>query len=426
MKSRPWAVKLVLVIAAMALAALNVPGARAQSSTPREETWITNGAVRAVVRTTDTVYIGGWFTYVGPATGGGGQTRNHIAAIDAATGAATDWNPNANNTVYALAVSGSTVYAGGDFTSIGGQMRNNIAALDASTGAATDWNPNANSEVRVLTVSDSTVYAGGIFNSIGGQKRNYIAALDAATTGAATDWNPNADNPVFALAVSGSTVFAGGFFDSIGGQTRNCIAALDAATGAATTWNPDAAGGHYLGINALAVSGLTVYAGGGFWSIGGQTRNNIAALNAATGAATAWDPNAFGEVDALAVSGSTVYAGGDFTSIGGQTRNRIAALDAATGAATDWNPSAEGSYYYVYVYALAVSGSTVYAGGDFTSIGGDNTRCGFAQFDALPPERIKRYLLGLDSDPTGLDLNGDGKVDIADLIWYLSGKRLTK
>jgi hypothetical protein len=37
------------------------------------------------------------------------------------------------------------------------------------------------------------------------------------------------------------------------------------------------------------------------------------------------------------------------------------------------------------------------------------------------PERIKHYLLGLDLNPTGLDLNGDGKVDIADLVWYLIG-----
>ena len=44
-----------------------------------------------------------------------------------------------------------------------------------------------------------------------------------------------------------------------------------------------------------------------------------------------------------AVSGSTVYAGGDFTSIGGQTRNYIAALDATTGAATAWNPNASGA-----------------------------------------------------------------------------------
>ena len=122
----------------------------------------------------------------------------------------------------------------------------------------------------------------------------------------------------------------------------------------------------------------------------------------------------------LAVSGSTVYAGGEFTSIGGQTRNYIAALDAGTGAATDWNPNASGGIFQPLVLALAVSGSTVYAGGSFTSIGGDINRTYFAQFDFLP-EKIKRYRLGLDLDSTGLDLNGDGKVDIADLVWYLLG-----
>jgi hypothetical protein len=35
-------------------------------------------------------------------------------------------------------------------------------------------------------------------------------------------------------------------------------------------------------------------------------------------------------------------------------------------------------------------------------------------------------MLGLDLDSKGLDLNGDGKIDIADLIWYLSGNRLAK
>jgi hypothetical protein len=302
-------------------------------------------------------------------------------------------------------------------------MRNYIAALDAKTGDATDWNPNANASVLALAVSGSTVYAGGYFSSIGGQTRNYIAALDAAT-GAATDWNPNATvgyfNRIFALAVSGSTVYAGGWFSSIGGQTRNRIAALDAATtGAATDWNPNP--NDY--VNALAVSGSTVYAGGSFTSIGGQARNHIAALDAAsTGVATDWNPNADSWVSALAVSSSTVYAGGYFTSIGGQPRNCIAALDTSTGAATIWNPNAD-----YEVYALAVSGSTIYAGGEFDSIGGDKSRSYFAQFDFPPlPKRIERYLLGLDSDSTGLDLNVDGKVDIADLIWYLSGKRLTK
>jgi hypothetical protein len=58
------------------------------------------------------------------------------------------WDPNADNTVLSLAVSGSTVYVGGAFSSIGGQTRNRIAALDASTGAAMSWNPNASNSVK--------------------------------------------------------------------------------------------------------------------------------------------------------------------------------------------------------------------------------------------------------------------------------------
>ena len=190
--------------------------------------------------------------------------------------------------VYALAVSGGTVYAGGDFTSIGGQPRNYIAALDAASGAATSWNPNANGPVFVLALSGATFYAGGEFTSIGGQTRG---------TGSPRWMQPPAPPPpgtrapngcVFALAVSGGTVYAGGYFNSIGGQPRNSIAALDAASGAATAWNPNANGD----VHALAVSGGTVYAGGQFTSIGGQPRNRIAALDAASSGATAWNPNA--------------------------------------------------------------------------------------------------------------------------------------
>jgi hypothetical protein len=126
-------------------------------------------------------------------------------------------------------VSGSTVYAGGEFDSIGGRPRNYIAALDAASGAATAWNPNPNLEGYVwsLAVSGSTIYAGGRFTNIGGQPRNFVAALDAAS-GAATAWDPNANRFVYALGVSGSTVYAGGDFKFIGGHYQPHVAAIPA------------------------------------------------------------------------------------------------------------------------------------------------------------------------------------------------------
>jgi hypothetical protein len=329
-------------------------------------------------------YIGGYFTKVG------GLTRKYIAHVLADGSVDPSFNPSANNYVRDLAVSGSTVYAGGDFSSIGGQTRNYIAALDATTGSVLPWNPNANDTVAALAVSGSTVYAGGEFHSIGGQTRNHIAALDPAT-GAATSWNPDAGGAgypyVSALVVSGTTVYAGGSFSSIGGQSRNNIAALDStvATGNATAWDPNA----NSAVNALAVSGSTVYAGGGFRTIGGASRNYIAALDAtvntnnatawnpnASGTVSSWNPDASGDVNALAVSGSIVYAGGFFTTIGGATRNYVAALDSATGTATAWNPNANGP-----VGALTVSDSTIYAGGTFSAMG-QQFRPHVAQLDA--------------------------------------------
>jgi hypothetical protein len=304
----------------------------------------------------------------------------------------TDWNPNVGGIphqtgVSALAASGSTIYAGGNFPSIGGQPRHNLAALDPTTGAATDWNPNPDgAQIETLAVSGQTVYAGGAFQSIGGQRRHAIAALDAAT-GSASDWNPNPMGGAYlgtvrTLAVRGSTVYAGGNFASIGGQPRHNLAALDATTGAATDWNPDPTGatlvqqnGILLGqTDQLAISGSTVYVAGDFTTIGGQPRNNLAAIDATTGTAADWNPNPgrSGQtshavfINALAVADSTIYVGGAFTSIGSQPRRDLAALDATSGAATDWNPNGPNSSPTGGASVLAVSGSTLYAGGEFS------------------------------------------------------------
>jgi hypothetical protein len=267
----------------------------------------------------NSIYAGGYFTAIG------GKTRNHIACLDIATGLATDWNPNAVGpvaSVLALVVRGENAYVGGEFDSIGGQKRDNIACIDAITGFATNWNPDANKEIYALSVNGNSIYTGGGFTVIGGQTRNHIACLDA-TTGFATDWNPNASSYVYALSVSGNSIYTGGAFSVIDGQTRNRIACLDATTGHAINWNPNA--NSY--VFSLSASGNSVYAGGEFTSIGSQTRNHIASLDATTGIATDWYPYADDDVFTLTVIGNSVYAGGIFTSIGGLPCSNFAQFD---------------------------------------------------------------------------------------------------
>jgi hypothetical protein len=185
-----------------------------------------NGNVYALAASGSTIYVGGLFSMIG------GQGRGEIAALNAGgSGTATSWNPDAaaGGGVSALAVSGGAVYVGGDFLGFGlvtPIFRNRIAAIDALSGAITPWNPNANSTVAALAVSGSKIYAGGDFTTIGGQGRNRIASLDAVS-GLANAWNPNTNGLVRSFALAGSTAYAAGEFTSVGGRPYSGIAAFD-------------------------------------------------------------------------------------------------------------------------------------------------------------------------------------------------------
>ena len=334
--------------------------------------WVPNGPVFAVVRSANTIYIGGRFTSVGPANGGTGVARRNIAALDATTGAATSWNPGASgglpNEVDALAVTGKTVYVAGAFALIGGQARQNVAALDAVSGLATDWDPEVSGDfVDALAVAGNTIYVGGRFSGIGSESRTNLGAIDAST-GVPIPWAPSfGSDVVFTLAVSGKTVYAGG-------QGPGGLVAIDAVSGVTTDWNPDPISfGFTTDVKALAVRGNTIYAGGNFHSIGGAMRTALAQIDPTTAAAEDWNPNISGHlphtgvpfVDALAASRNLVYAGGSFTSAGGQARSGLAALDARTANALPWDPDADNE-----VTALCLSGNTLYVGGWFDNICG--------------------------------------------------------
>jgi trimeric autotransporter adhesin len=131
-------------------------------------------------------------------------------------------NPHVNGDVFAVTVAGSKVYVGGSFTRIGGHRRNSIAALDERNAAASVWNPDPRSDdptigprVNALAVSGSEVYVGGQFTSISGAKHRNFAALDSRTDEARIWRTSGTNDAVNALAVSGATVYVGGDFTSI-------------------------------------------------------------------------------------------------------------------------------------------------------------------------------------------------------------------
>ena len=64
-------------------------------------------------------------------------------------------------------------------------------ALHESDALATNWNPNADDSVSRTVISDPNVYVGGFFFNVGGQARSHVAALNI-NTGLASSWDPDA------------------------------------------------------------------------------------------------------------------------------------------------------------------------------------------------------------------------------------------
>jgi hypothetical protein len=350
----------------------------------------TDGPVYALAKSGDTLYAGGDFNSVSVEGLSDGsfpsQPRARLAAFDTTVDVdnATSFDPSINGPVYALALSGDTLYAGGNFAQVNANTvspkgRHSLAAFDTTlaTDNTTDFDPDVDRAVKALTLSGSTLYAGGDFTEVnGGVIRSRLAAFDTTlATANVTAFDPSVNDTVDALALSGSTLYAGGDFTGVNQglnvQPRNGLAAFDTttATDNAGSFDPDADGP----VKALAVSGGVLAAGGSFTfagSLGDAPRNNLAAVTVADNTLSAFNPNVNGNVKALALSGSTLYAGGSFTQVHGfLTRNRLAAFDAATGGATSFNPNLND-----VVNALVLSGSTLYAGGGFTSVNGGTSR----------------------------------------------------
>jgi outer membrane protein assembly factor BamB len=229
--------------------------------------------------------------------------------------------------------------------------------------------------VYALAHYGDLTYVGGVFTKMSGKPRTNLGAVRANGTVDPT-FVPSTNGKVDALAVSsdGSTVFLGGTFTTVDGTPRANLAAVDAVTGALLPdWSADT-GGTNPAVQALTVHGDRLYVGGKFGSIDGTARGKMVALDPATGdVVTSFRPAPDANVTEIAVSpdGATVYAGGNFTQLGGQPRLVAGAVDATTGSATAFAPTVTGGK--VITVTLSPDGSLFFAGTENNTVFGFNT-----------------------------------------------------
>ena len=323
-----------------------------------------------------TLYVGGSFGYIA------GALRNNLAALEAANGKLTSFNPAGLGTdgpVFALEVSGTQVYVGGDFAKLGGQTRNGLAKLAGTTGGDLGWIPNPMfgpgvGRIRAIKASADAVFVGGVFSTIGGQTRSNLAKLSPITGAALPNFAPNPDDAVFALVLAGGSLYVGGSFNAVDRQDRPAVVRMSATTGTLAGLNAKARSSDT--VHALALAGSELYVGGLFPDLGNPAvkSKSLVKVDANTGAGISAFKAGIGNFDAtvaiktIALAGTSVYVGGDFLFVNKVIRHGIAALD-SDGVPTAFDPDA-GSDALNDVYAIAVRGNDIYLGGSFKTMGG--------------------------------------------------------
>ena len=357
-----------------------------------------------------TLYVSGVFDSAHASNTAG---RNGVAAFDLSAGTVTGFNPNMKAgmflaPVYSMQVdSANHVYLGGCFGSVNGgaTVRNGVARMNATTGAVdTTWVPSGccGTQVETIALAPNRLYVSA-FSTPGGRD---VAALNLVDGAVDSAFDPPMHNTgrVNAIVPTASAIYVGGTMKADDGSRMN-LAALSTTGGALLGWAPDGAGR----VNAIGVAGGDVVAGGPFETYGGVPRRDLAAIDLTTGMPTAFhapvDEMFAGltSVDSLALGDGVLWAAGSFATTGPPALSRLAAFDPQTGAQTTFNKTVNNP-----VHSLAASGSDVYIGGSFTQVG-TATRRGAAQIHHVPGDagEVQRFDADVDGDVLALALAGD-------------------
>ena len=171
-----------------------------------------DGPVDAMLQTGGEIYLGGEFSSFTV-----GQSTIPLPYLARIINGAPDlaWQPRPNQAVFALAVDGNSLYAGGRFDRMARVRRKNLAQLPlGGAGTATAWNPAPDQEVRALRVDGGYLYAGGAFFGIAGYEWPKLARFQLASLALDTGFRSTGENgAVYAIEPLGAgDLLIGGSF----------------------------------------------------------------------------------------------------------------------------------------------------------------------------------------------------------------------
>ena len=285
-----------------------------------------------------------------------------------------------------------SVLAGGDFTVVNGVPRARLTRLTATGAVDAAFNPGtgiigAPFNVGVDTLAgqaDGTVVVGGLFAVYNGASHNAIFRV-AGNGSAVAGYDPGVatgtgfNDSVAAVAVQpDGKIIAAGWFTAFNGVQRTGIARLNANGTLDAGFNPNVtAFASYVNALALQPDGKVII-GGGFTSVNGVARNQIARLNADGTLDASFNPGTGfngpqrGVTSVLVQPDGKIVVGGDFTTFNGTPASRIARLN-PNGSLDATFPTTVGFLgpkgTAVYALALQPDGKIV-AAGDFDAYGG--------------------------------------------------------
>jgi len=320
MMSKTRAVAMVGVLALLLASGVRI--AAETSSTPRLD-WVFNGPVRATARIGNTLYVGGNFTRVMPASG----ALANLLALSPTTGALVPTNiPTLDNFPYAIEPDGAGGYFISGFANFATAAKIVHTRADGSVDPAFQPPPGAGGQMlRVGT----RLFVTGLLQANGVVRA--IVALDTATGGLLpfAPVLPAGDNAVVGLTADGNRLF---LLSGSGFGAMRYVTAVDVASGA-QLWQSDVTGALVSGSGALRMVGGRLIVGIG----------RLYSLEPSTGVVDpAWGSGQLSTASIVSIvaSGPAIYVGGFFTTFHGQPRSHLAAVDAATGALLPWSPQA--------------------------------------------------------------------------------------